>query len=138
MMATTERHDGMVRVYFLDGPRRGRYASTDIGTPAEAERRWPDEQVALAWMRWNGHALPVFDSVAYLKSCATRQLLAIRDRCYALSCSYNVNDGYGNACVTLDEVKAVLATREHVPNKAEGKAARRQRAEAARHGAYRR
>lgn len=82
-----------------------------------------------------------WDPIAYLKSRHTRQLLQIRDMIYRVS-GYNryiipenevgcdpINDYSGGGCwVTLEQVKAELATRPHIPNKKEAKAIRQARA----------
>lgn len=86
-----------------------------------------------------------WNAVEYLKKRHTKELLNIRDMIYRVS-GYNrydipedevgcdpINDYSGGGCwVTLAQVKAELATRPHVPNKAEAKAIRQERAKAQR------
>jgi hypothetical protein len=82
-----------------------------------------------------------WNAVEYLKKRHTKELLNIRDMIYRVSGYnyYDVTDGEvgcdplsdcsgGRCWVTLEQVKAELATRPHVPNKAEAKVIRQQRA----------
>jgi hypothetical protein len=102
-----------------------------------------------------------WDPVAYLKTRHTKQLMAIRDSIYAVNGGahreyferreviyadwikdkdvdpdtvmlYNVGEKNEPREVSMAQVKAELATREHVPNKQEAKAARQARAKAQR------
>lgn len=93
---------------------------------------------------------PVFDVKAYLEGLHTKQLLALRKSIYRVSpwsyereedsCQivrkeqrggvYYLFESYSpiNSGVTIEMLREVLAKREHVPNKAEAKALRRERA----------
>lgn len=81
-------------------------------------------------MAWN--------PIEYLKKLHTRQLLNLRNRIYRVSGGYwykpenkmvyDVSENHQGMIVSLKQVKAELATREHVPNKKEAKALRQQRA----------
>ncbi len=71
---------------------------------------------------------PEWDPVAYLKAQHTRALLEIRRQCYAFDYDQTSIDDFGACVVTIDQVKAELATREHIPNKAEAKEIRRKKA----------
>jgi hypothetical protein len=86
---------------------------------------------------------PSWDPVEYLKSLHTKQILAIRDAIYRVSginrydipeteAGYDPFDSGGRCWVTLAEVKAELALRPHVPNKAEAKVIRQEKAKAKR------
>lgn len=79
----------------------------------------------------------------YLKSPHTKQLLNLRDAIYRVSginhydipeseAGYDITNNHQGAVVTLAQVKAELATRPHVPTKAEAKVIRQQRARQAR------
>lgn len=65
----------------------------------------------------------------------TKQLLKERDRCYSGGCSgnyYTSNSPECQACIAnqdynLKQVKKLLATREHIPNKKEAKEIRKQK-----------
>ena len=73
-----------------------------------------------------------WDPVAYLKGLHTRQLMALRDECFR----YGHNGCWINSAntkwVELEEVNNELNTREHIPNKAEAKTIRQQKAKAKR------
>jgi hypothetical protein len=89
-----------------------------------------------------------FDPIAYLKGRHTKQLLNLRDSIHAVngwakdeSGNYkypsteiviHVGEKYENKIVNLAQVKAELATREHIPNKAEAKVLRQIKAKAQR------
>lgn len=62
----------------------------------------------------------------------TRELLAWRDKCYACGGSYDPTENHGPE-VSIKEIKAELAKREHIPNKKEAKAVRQQKAHAKKH-----
>ena len=120
---------------FIEGPRKDFFASKNIGTPEERALIFPDRESILTWMAWNGHeeyVPPVFDALAYLELKTTRELLGIRDHCYWLGGEYDVTENGGRCVVTLELVKAVLATREHIPGKIEAKAIRQRKAHAQR------
>lgn len=86
-----------------------------------------------------------WDPIEYLKKRHTKELLNIRDMIYRVS-GYNhydvtdgevgcdpINDYSGGRCwVSLEQVKAELATRPHIPNKTEAKAIRQAQAKAQR------
>lgn len=113
---------------FVDGPRRGFYASIRIGYPDERPLTWPDPDAARRWMMYNDHTEYTFDVKKYLHSKHTRELLQLRDACYAMPHGYDVTDNDGGRYIYLSDVLAELATREHIPNKAEAKIIRQQRA----------
>lgn len=86
--------------------------------------------------------------ILYLKGLHTRQLMALRRRVYAVNSwaqedkgpgyvidddllRYAINDN-PDTTVSLGQLKRELATREHVPNKIEAKAARKAKAHAQR------
>lgn len=56
----------------------------------------------------------------------TRELLAMLNRSRKFNGSYCIGDGY-LSCISADEIKAELATREHIPNNAEAKKIRQQK-----------
>jgi len=65
-----------------------------------------------------------WNPVEYLKSLHTKQLMPMLDACRACGHdAYEVSNepNYGLRWVTKDQIKAELATREHVPNKIEAK-----------------
>lgn len=76
----------------------------------------------------------------YLKSRHTKQLLNLRDTIYRVSginhydipeseAGYDITNNHQGAFVTLAQVKAELATRPHVPTKAEARIIRQQKAQ---------
>lgn len=69
-------------------------------------------------MKWN--------PTEYLKTLHTKQLMNLRKEAIAIGgyvwTAYETNE------VTIEQIKAELATREHVPNKIEAKALRQQAA----------
>ena len=73
-----------------------------------------------------------WDPIAYLQGLHTRQLMNLRDECFR----YGHNGVYINSAndkwIELDEVNIVLSGREHIPNKAEAKTIRQQKAKAQR------
>jgi hypothetical protein len=80
-----------------------------------------------------------WDPIAYLKGRHTKQLMNLREQIYAVNnecgdlpeaqhMTYNVGEKHEQRLVTLNQVKAELATREHVPNKQEAKRIRQDRA----------
>lgn len=62
----------------------------------------------------------------------TRTLLQWRNACYGCGGAYDPSEGASGirypATYTLAEIKAELATREHVPNKREARILRQQKA----------
>lgn len=66
----------------------------------------------------------------YLKSIETRQLMSWRERAYACGGSYTPFDHKSNSAMifSIDDIKAELNTREHIPNKKEAKTIRQQKA----------
>lgn len=73
--------------------------------------------------------MTIWDPMEYLNKLHTRQLMALLNRCRACHGYYDVTDNNNpDFIVTTDQVKEVLATREHIPNKKEGKEIRRQKA----------
>ena len=69
----------------------------------------------------------VWNPVEYLKRCHTRVLMKYRDKCYKLNGYYDILENNSACVVTEDQIRAELATREHVPNKKEAKALRKER-----------
>lgn len=82
-----------------------------------------------------------WDGAAYLKTRHTRVLMKMRESVYRVNggryFEYSENNDAevfydpfndGRVCVSLAQIKAELATREHVPNKKEAKRIRQQRA----------
>jgi hypothetical protein len=71
----------------------------------------------------------------YLKGLYTKQLMTVRDTIRRLGDQpYEVNNepNYGDRWVTIEQVLAELATREHVPNKIESKLIRQEKAKSKR------
>ena len=66
---------------------------------------------------------------ALVENLSTRQLMSLLRRTYRTNGWYSPIDGNSPFGYTTEEIKAELATREHVPNKAEGRALRRQAAQ---------
>lgn len=134
MKFVLENRDGFVVAKFIEGPRQGFLASQNIGTTDEQPLLWPERGDAISWLQSHGHQEHVFDALAYLRSQDTRELMDVRDRCYRFEHSgYDVTENNGNCFVSLEHVLAELSTREHIPNKAEAKAIRQQKAHAQRH-----
>lgn len=65
-----------------------------------------------------------WDPIAYLKNKHTRELLSLRDACHKFNGHYDISDGC-NCFITLEQVRAELNTREHIPAKKEAKLLRR-------------
>lgn len=74
-----------------------------------------------------------WDPVQWLKTQHTRELMGLRKSIYRCKGSYDVSDNHQGMTVTLEQLKAELATREHIPNKKEGKAIRRAKAQGKTH-----
>lgn len=128
-MKMTVSMDGPIWVArFVEGPRRGFYASENIGTPLERPLNWPDRESVLLWMQWQGHTEYKFDAVGYLKERDTRDLMGLRAQCYKFPFGMDLTDYGGGMVITIDQINAELATREHIPNKAEAKKLRQERA----------
>lgn len=126
--------DGPIwKARFVEGPRRGFYASQNIGTPQERALEWPDRESVVMWMQWQGHTEYKFDAEGYLKARDTRDLMGLRAQCYKFPHGMDLTDYGGGMVITLAQVNAELATREHVPNKAEAKKLRQQLAHTQRH-----
>jgi len=72
----------------------------------------------------------------YLEGLHTRQLLNLRKTAYAVSNYGRYSDQKASVivtpllAVTLDQIKAELSKREHVPNKTEAKRIRQEKAKA--------
>ncbi|HET8688688.1 MAG TPA: hypothetical protein VFM18_18895 [Methanosarcina sp.] len=64
----------------------------------------------------------------YLKTLHTRQLMAIRQKCHKFNGYYDICENNSPCVVTISQVKAELATREHVPNKHEARKIRQAKA----------
>lgn len=92
-----------------------------------------------------------FNATEYLQNLHTKQLLQLRDKIYKITPSddekpifsseeqryqyfkdseakYDVSNSFKNWYVTLNDVRRELKTREQIPNKAEAKLIRQQRA----------
>ena len=75
------------------------------------------------------------EDIHALENMHTKQLLNERNRLYHCGCSANYyvsNSSECEACCqneyyNMEQVKKILATREHIPNKQESKALRKQR-----------
>jgi len=77
--------------------------------------------------------VPAWDPIAYLSGLHTRQIMNLRDDCHKFQ--HDAVDLLEYApyhTITLDQIREVLATREHIPNKAEAKVIRQQKAKAKR------
>ena len=73
--------------------------------------------------------MKTWNPTEYLKGLHTRQLLAHLQKCRVFHGRYDVlENDYSGWEVTTEQVKAELATREHIPNKIEAKAIRQERA----------
>lgn len=70
------------------------------------------------------------NKVEYLKSIETRQLMSWRERAYACGGSYTPFDYHSNSAMifSIEDIKAELNTREHIPNKKEAKVLRQTKA----------
>ena len=70
------------------------------------------------------------NKLEYLKSIDTRQLMSWRERAYACGGYYTPFDHKSNSAMifSIEDIKAELGTREHIPNKQEAKALRQQKA----------
>lgn len=76
---------------------------------------------------------PTWDPIAYLEGLHTRQIMDLRNDCYKFSYDMvNMIEYPPYNPITLDQIRQVLATREHIPNKAEAKILRQQKAHAKR------
>lgn len=74
-----------------------------------------------------------WDPIAYLGGLHTKQIMNMRDEAYHYGHDQvNMLDHPPYNPVTMDQIREVLATREHIPNKAEAKEIRRQKAHAKR------
>jgi hypothetical protein len=76
---------------------------------------------------------PNWDPMAYLNGLHTRQIMKLRDEAHHFGHGQTSIDDGGWCVVTHDQIKEVLATREHIPNKIEAKRIRQQKAHAKRH-----
>lgn len=73
---------------------------------------------------WNQNTAPPDHRQDWLKKASTRQVLTLLNAVRAYGASFD--DFYS---FTVEELKAELATREHIPNKQEAKELRRKRAQ---------
>lgn len=74
-----------------------------------------------------------WDPIAYLNSLHTRQIMNLRNDCYSYGHDeVRMLDHEPYHAITLDQIREVLSTREHIPNKAEAKVIRQQKAAAGR------
>lgn len=84
-------------------------------------------------MESNGTVLSTWDPIAYLEGLHTRQIMNLRDDAHRYgNDGVNLLDHEPYHTVSLDQIRQVLATREHIPNKAEAKVIRQQKAKASR------
>lgn len=67
---------------------------------------------------------------AYLESLRTRELLVYLERARKYNGTYTDNGVHYHS---VEEIKSVLARREHIPNKVESKKARQEQARAKKH-----
>jgi hypothetical protein len=74
-----------------------------------------------------------WDPMAYLNGLYTRQLMQLRDQAHHYGYDQCSVDQQGYCVVTSDQIKEVLATREHIPNKIEAKRIRQMIAHNKRH-----
>ncbi len=72
------------------------------------------------WANWK--------PMEYLQRLHTRQLLGLLQRCRQMPYGYDVFENDTPFYITGAQVKQVLATREHIPNKQEAKKLRQERA----------
>jgi len=78
------------------------------------------------WQKIHNHEIE-WNPASYLKSLHTKQLMHLLNHiraCNGHRYEVNNNPNYGKSWVTIEEVKAELATREHVLNKPESKLVR--------------
>ena len=70
------------------------------------------------------------DKHEYLRSIETRQLMSWRERAYACGGYYTPFNHHSNSAMlfSIEDLKAELATREHIPNKKEAKVIRQTKA----------
>jgi hypothetical protein len=70
------------------------------------------------------------NKLEYLKSIETRQLMSWRERAYACGGYYTPFNHHSNSAMifSIDDIKAELSTREHIPNKKEAKVIRQTKA----------
>lgn len=70
------------------------------------------------------------DKQEYLKSIETRQLMSWRERAYACGGNYTPFNPHSNTAMffSIEDLKAELSTREHIPNKKEAKVLRQTKA----------
>ncbi len=84
-------------------------------------------------METNGPILSTWDPITYLESLHTRQIMQLREDAHRYGHdAVHLEDGVAEHYITGDQIRQVLATREHIPNKAEAKVIRQQKAKAAR------
>lgn len=62
-------------------------------------------------MTWNAEE--------WLKKQHTRELLKLLDRTRKFGGYYDISENHQGFCITDSQIKAILATREHIPNKKE-------------------
>lgn len=79
------------------------------------------------------HVNASFDPIEYCRGLHTRQLMKLRDECFRYGHGGVFINSANDKWVDLEEVNAVLSTREHVPNKEEAKEIRRKKAHSKRH-----
>lgn len=76
---------------------------------------------------------PNWDPIAYLNGLHTKQIMNLRKDAYHYGHEQVSLDDAGWLVITVDQINEVLATREHVPNKAEAKKIRQFKMRAKRH-----
>lgn len=72
--------------------------------------------------------MKTFNATLYLEGKHTRQLLDLLQCCRRCGGRYDVLDNNSDWFVSISQVKAELAKREHIPNKLEAKKLRQERA----------
>ena len=74
-----------------------------------------------------------WDPIAYLEALHTRQIMNLREAAHRYGHdAVHLEDGVAEHYITGDQIRQVLASREHIPNKVEAKVIRQQKAKAAR------
>lgn len=74
-----------------------------------------------------------WDAPEYLKTLHTRQLMNLRDECFRYGHDGTWHNSSNTRWISTEQVNAELSSRKHIPNKAEAKEIRRQKAQSKRH-----
>lgn len=69
-----------------------------------------------------------WDPIAHLNKLHTRQIMQLRKEALMFCNNQTTVDPGGWCVITLDQINQILTGREHIPNKAEAKEIRRQKA----------